>query len=144
MALHQVLQDGLELLLPVIRHTQSAKALAMFLSLIINGEITDGPLRDALLAARLIPMLKPNTTKGIRPLAVGEIITRIAANLVLRNVDCKALFPSIQLGVKISGGPERAIHTIQALIENQPNHQPTTNDDNDSTIILISTDIKNA
>ena len=129
------------LMLPLMRHKQSAKALAMFLTLIIKGEIGDGPLRDTLLAARLIPLLKPDTNdKGIRPLAVGEVITRIAANLVLENVKSYLLFPSIQLGVGVSGGPERAIHTIQALLEKQP----VQSNDNNETVILISTDIKNA
>jgi hypothetical protein len=125
------------LITPLLRYAQTANALALLFTLIINGEISDGPLRDCLLAARLIPMIKPNTVKGIRPLAVGEVITRIAANLVLRNSNCHTLFPSIQLGMKVSGGPERAIHTIQSLLESQPT-------DDNSTIILISTDIKNA
>ena len=87
-----------------------------------------------LLASRPIPLYKGSTT-NIRPIAIGELFTRIAGNIILKEIDGTKLFPDIQFGVRVSGGAERAIHITQAILETASQ---------DPSIICLSVDLSNA
>jgi len=53
---------------------------------LVRGE---APLRDWFTGARLIPLAKTSgPCGGVRPIAVGEAFTRIAANFALERLCC--------------------------------------------------------
>ncbi len=109
-------------------------ALANMFSYIMNGDIHSVRLKQLLLACKLLAVLKPNTNK-YRPLAMGEIFIRICGTFILNKLDTPSLFPDIQLGVKVPGGAERALHVINSHLQHHVN---------DGTTILLSIDIENA
>ena len=121
------------MLTPLISSPACRPGLALLFSLIMNGDIADGPLKDMLRCARLIPISKPDD--GIRPIAIGELFVRVSANLLINKLQLQKLFPEIQYGVGISGGTEKAIHSAQAWLERHVQ---------DKTTIMIKTDIRNA
>jgi hypothetical protein len=88
-----------------------------------------------ILSCRLVPITPQESLQKVRPISVGEVIYRIAGLLSLRSVDPQKVFPTIQLGINTPGGVERALHKLQAAVEQHHNN---------NTIIAISTDIKNA
>jgi hypothetical protein len=121
------------MIIPLLENQVCRRGLAIVFTHIINGSIPDGTLKDTLRAARLIPLSKP--TNGVRPIAIGEIFTRLAANISLQKVPLKTMFPTIQFGLGKSSGVESAVLTAQALLDKHTE---------DPSICLISTDIKNA
>ena len=121
------------MIIPLLENVVCRKALAIVFTQIINGSIPNGMLNQTLRAARLIPLSKP--TPGVRPIAVGEIFMRVAASIVLRNIPLRSVFPSIQFGLGRSAGVESAVLTAQALLDKHLT---------DESVVLISTDIKNA
>ena len=87
-----------------------------------------------LLSSNLTALPKPNG-KGIRPIAVGEVLYRLAAFRLQKltcNLSSSELKP-IQLGVGVSGGCENIIHNLQHLLE-----------DNNKPVAVLSIDCKNA
>jgi len=66
--------------------------------------------------------------------------------MALKNVQASKAFPSIQLGVGISGGTERALHAVQAEIELCSFSAATDNSvSNPNTdVAVLSIDMKNA
>jgi hypothetical protein len=81
---------------------------------IANGLFT-GEVRDRLLASRLIPLRKPNG--DIRPIAIGEVLYRMAALYTLSLFKSSACFKRIQYGVGLPGGVERALHIIDNAMD---------------------------
>jgi hypothetical protein len=94
-----------------------------FITYIINGSVS-GTARTRLLASRLIPILKDPVTHGIcptkdriRPVAVGEVFYRLAAQCALYKCGpLSTLFPKIQRGFH-KGSVERVVHSINAHLE---------------------------
>jgi hypothetical protein len=94
-----------------------------FITYIINGSVS-GTARTRLLASRLIPIPKDPFAHGIcptkdmiRPVAVGEVFYRLAAQCAL----CKCgplstLFPEIQRGLH-KDSVERVVHSINAHLD---------------------------
>jgi hypothetical protein len=121
------------MIVPLLDNQVCRRGLAIVFTHIINGTIPEGTLKETLRAARLIPLSKP--TNGVRPIAIGEIFTRLAANISLQKVSLKSIFPTIQFGLGKSAGVESAVLTAQALLDKH---------NDDPSICLISTDIKNA
>ena len=83
---------------------------------IIEGNL--GPAAVDLLTAAV----SVATDKGgdqVRPLAVPEILYKVAAMLLLESINpfIPALFPTIQLGCGVKGGTEQAIHRTQLALE---------------------------
>ena len=75
---------------------------------------------------------------GVRPIAVGEVIRRLASRLcclVVRPSLPNVFLPYGQVGVGISGGLEAAIHVTRRYIFQHAS---------DSTIALLKVDMKNA
>jgi hypothetical protein len=83
---------------------------------IINGELSDAAA-DVITAA-----ISVATDKGgdrVRPLAVPEILYKLAGLVVLESIEqhIPALFKSIQLGCGVKNGVEIAIHRTQLALE---------------------------
>jgi hypothetical protein len=67
----------------------------------------------ALAGARLIPLGKANN--GVRPIAIGETIRRIAGKLLVSKYQSpvSSSFAPLQMGVGIRGGAETLIHKVR-------------------------------
>ena len=79
------------------------------------------PEHGAILAgARLIPIGK--TGGGVRPIAVGEFIRRLAGKLLVQRyqMDAAKSLPPVQYGVGVKGGAEAIIHHARAWLETAP------------------------
>jgi hypothetical protein len=105
-----------ELIAPLLRDEACARSLCILIADILNGVLSVAE-REYLLASRLIAVKKGES--GIRPIAIGEVFTKLAGLYALSQVaGClPAIFEPIQLGVGAAGGPERAVHLIRAAIE---------------------------
>ena len=89
----------------ILRHNDAFTDLMTILANnIANGTLSP---RELFLGARIIP-LKKNSAGGIRPIAVGEILYRIAARAVVQEV--KFQLQPFQFGVKSKLGVEPIIH----------------------------------
>jgi hypothetical protein len=95
---------------------QTLEAVATLIQQICNGTLPIG-LRDYLLPSNLIPLSKPNG--GIRPIAVGEIFWRAAANYLLsqNRGTIRGVLSPHQFGCAVPGGTEHVIHTLQTILE---------------------------
>ena len=111
-------------LIYILRYNE---AFLGFLTRVAN-RIADGSmhLRHLLIGARVVP-LKKNDRGGLRPVAVGEIVYRVAAKAVLQQVQFSLL--PFQLGVKTKLGVEPIVHLLGLKGPNSD---------------VISLDIKNA
>ena len=69
------------MLRPLLSNDSCRRGLATIFSLIINGEIRTPLVREALRAARLIPV--PKSSPGVRPIAIGELFARVASVFAL-------------------------------------------------------------
>jgi len=104
--------------------------------LILDGILNDtfdAVAKELLLSCTLIAL--PKKAGGIRPIAMGEVFVKLAClyGLALIKGHLSKLLPSIQFGVGVSGGSEKAVHTLQgALSYSHPN------------AVLLSCDITNA
>ena len=74
----------------------------------------------ALAAARLIPIGKKGG--GVRPIAVGELIRRIAGKLLVSRYQAEAAVPlaPLQVGVGFAGGAEAIIHKTRGWLDTAP------------------------
>jgi len=105
-----------EMIASLIETPSCLKGLAMLTQDIINGDIPRDA-REILLSSRLVPIAKSDG--GLRPIAMGESFYKLAALYVLNGFDAdhmRAIFPEVQLGVGVAGGPEIAVHRIQAAL----------------------------
>jgi hypothetical protein len=98
----------------LVNNSTCMDGLACLFQDILNNELP-ASIRPHLLACRLIASNKPNGSKGIRPIAIGELFYRVAATLAVRQVAEKAvrLLQPQQFGVGLSSGCERIIHALQ-------------------------------
>lgn len=115
----------------LMQDTVCREAVVLITTMIINGDFNQ-TARNHYLACRLLPLSK--SSGGIRPIAMPDAWCKLASIYVnkrlLENRD--KLFPQIQMGVGMPGGPERAVHTIRAAMEANPTH------------VVLNTDITNA
>ena len=77
--------------------------------------IFTGELHRRLQACCLTPLTKK--TSGIRPIAIMEVFTKCAAHCAVLLIEDRipSLFPTIQYGVKRSGGSETVAHLMRCL-----------------------------
>ena len=71
--------------------------------------------------ARLLAIAKPESS-GVRPIAIGEIFTRLVGKAVviqLRDALQNAMLP-LQFGVAVPGGAEAVVLGIRAALEAHP------------------------
>ena len=99
---------------------------------IINGNL---PIeaRQYLLASRLVALTKPSG--DMRPIAVGELLYRLAAVIAVSRVSDAAtkLLAPHQYGVGVSSGAERILHSVQHALTDGGGHKA-----------LLKIDISNA
>jgi hypothetical protein len=104
---------------------------------IINGDLSPEAV-DIIGAATSVAIDKGGDS--VRPLAVPEILYKIASMYVHRSVDhiIPRLFPSIQLGCGVKNGPEIALIRTQLALE-LGRHR-----DGGANTIVLSLDFRNA
>ena len=88
-------------------------------NLLLAGSF-DNEINSIIYGGRLIALSKKDG--GIRPIAVGYTLRRIAAKCANNHVIARrsqVLQPQ-QLGVGISGGAEAAVHAVRKLVQNLP------------------------
>jgi hypothetical protein len=107
----------------------------------INDGSADPSLFDFIGDSRVVALEKPDGG-GVRPIAIGDCLARIAGNCVCTTLqdDFAAFFTSVtpglpkdeprplQLGVGTKGGSETAIHSIRFLLEANPSWAVASND----------------
>jgi hypothetical protein len=121
------------MLLVAVDDPVAYRGLLRLLADIVNGNVND-EARQLLLAARLIPLSKREDPNGVRPIAVGEVLVRVAGKLafdLVRN-EVYALFESVQLGCGATGGAQTAATLIQLAARS------------DWPLLIILRDITNA
>ena len=124
------------MLRPLLHSSMCRKGLATVFSLLMNGDIRDPQTRETLRAARLIPVPKGVDATGVRPIAVGELFARLSCVFAMSTVKLASVFDDgIQLGQGIRSGVERAVLTVQALLDRHVT-EPTQ--------VVLSTDVENA
>lgn len=123
-------------LIPLAADPVCLELLCQLVRLIGNGEFPRS-LRHLLVASLLSAGSKPGSS-SVRPIANGEVLLQLTAHYLLDSVvsALPAIFPSIQLGVGVSGGSQRAVHLLQAFIDTSH----TLCDDP----LLVSLDVSNA
>jgi len=96
-------------------------ALTAFINLLMQGKCPSS-VTPLFLGGRLIALQKK--LGGIRPIAIGYSLRRLAAKCVNKyafGILKDSLSPS-QLGVGVSGGCEAAIQATRRFLENMPDH----------------------
>ena len=103
-----------------------------FVNVVLQGDLPT-EAREILFGGRLIALHKNDG--GVRPIAVGYTLRRLAAKCANANVIKRRneeLQP-IQVGVGVSGGAEAAIHALRRYVSTMP-------DDH----VLVKLDFSNA
>jgi hypothetical protein len=136
-------------ILPLVHHDGCRRILAKLLTCITNGAIPPtSKLRSILAASRLVAFAKPGG--GFRPVAMGEVVVRIATKILMRRIAQsgilpKEIFHNIQMGVGEKGGVERALHQMQSEWETGvENHTNTDNEETNEDISIALIDYTNA
>ena len=107
-----LLPAHLKELLKCDRRPALLDALASFCSAVANGHFSQGCMK-LLTAARLVPIGKRGG--GVRPIAVGDVLRRLAARCLFQAVLPQAtthLLPT-QVGIQVSGAAEMVARTCQ-------------------------------
>ena len=88
------------------------EALAAFCTQFVRGELPPEQ-RDLFCGARLIPIAKKPS--GVRPIAVGETLRRLAAKCLVEKYQSTVLeyLTPLQLGVGVRGATEAIIHRVK-------------------------------
>ena len=124
------------MLRPLLQSAICRQGLATVFSLLMNGDICDPQTRETLRAARLIPVPKGVDATGVRPIAVGELFARLSCVFAMSTVKLASVFDDgIQLGQGIRSGVERAVLTVQALLDRHVTER---------TQVVLSMDVENA
>jgi hypothetical protein len=110
--------DRLTELINLLLHNKAPSSLGVYIS-----------------AAPVIPLLKQEN--GIRPIAVGEVLRRLAskAALAMLRPKIKEFFLPHQVGIGLSSGGEALVHATQFLLET---------DGDDAGLSLLGIDFSNA
>jgi hypothetical protein len=92
---------------------------------ICNGAFT-GDAKRRLLASALVPLSKGAQTAAVRPIAMGEVLVKLAAHysMTLIEEQLSKLFAHIQYGVKRSGGSESAAQLVRAAVDESCRSHP--------------------
>ena len=93
-------------------------ALTRLMNFLLSGKVSP-LLAPWLCGAPLTALFKKNG--GVRPIAVGEVLHRLASRLCchfIRPFLPDTFLPHGQVGVGIQGGLEGAIHTVRCALSN--------------------------
>ncbi|KAI5645635.1 reverse transcriptase (RNA-dependent DNA polymerase) domain-containing protein [Phthorimaea operculella] len=107
------------------------ESLAALFNLILSGRVPND-ITPVLYGANLCALKKKDG--GIRPIAVGSTLRRIASKICCKKVlpQLSSRFQPIQLGFGSKGGCEAAVHATRTYLENN------------SGEVLIKVDVRNA
>jgi hypothetical protein len=113
--------------------------LAIYFAQFVSGKFPQ-TLAQYYASARLIPLIKKNG--GIRPLAVGDTLRRLACKLALTliKVDIPAVFHPHQYGVGLPNGAETIIHSVASAMENLADDENILQIDFSNAFNLVSRD----
>ncbi|MBA2721612.1 MAG: hypothetical protein H0U56_01695 [Methylibium sp.] len=117
----------------IIKDPDCMRGVCAIVQDIINGDI-EPAAAACLTACTSVAIGKPHSD-GVRPLAIPETLYKLAGLHALESIKhlMPELFPSIQLGCGVKGGPEIAVHRTQLALERGG---PDT--------VVLRTDFKNA
>ena len=103
---------GGDMLSCLINDPACMQGLATMVQLILDNKVP-AVIRPYLLSCRLIPLTKPSG--GIRPIAVSELLYKLAAKYAAMVVSkqAKTLLAPHQFSIATSNGCEKIIHTMQ-------------------------------
>ena len=106
-----------ELILYLLQDDLTKGDMAEVLLDIINNRVSES-VRERLTQCRLVAIgkpTKPGTPPGVRPIAVGEAILKIAATVVVTSIegDIVNIWNNLQFGVGIVAGNEIIAHRVQ-------------------------------
>src|SRR4029077_5874317 len=109
--------------------------LALLIADICNGTLPD-EAKEYILPSHLVAVTKPKSNTSIRPISMGEIFYRAAANYAVRRVTEAAarILGPIQFGVGKGAGCEQAVHRLQHMLTRTHPHR----------LAGIAVDFKNA
>ena len=107
-----------ELLLPLVTDDECLSGLSEIIKDMCNGRLR-GEARERLCAAKLIGLRKQQPNGGTRPIAMGEVLYKIAGQYQLSLIPNGpgSMFPKIQFGVGIKAGIDKAFHETTMLLE---------------------------
>ncbi|XP_055329609.1 uncharacterized protein LOC129582190 [Paramacrobiotus metropolitanus] len=108
-------------------------ALCKLINFLVAGKLPE-VLRPVLFGANLIALSKKDG--GVRPIAVGNVLRRLAAKIVTKRCGKKAneLFTPTQVGCGTRGGAEAAVHAVRSFIH----------EEHDGLRVLFKIDYRNA
>ena len=98
-------------------------SVAFFISMIVrdiqNNDVSE-VARDALTTCRLVALGKPGG--GIRPIAIGEVLLKIACAIAVGDVSphLQEYLKDLQFGMLTSGGCEAVHHAMEAALAADP------------------------
>jgi hypothetical protein len=103
------------MLIPIIRDPVCRPPLFALLERIRNGDL-DAATSRLLLSSRVVPIEKPNG--GIRPVAIGEMLVRLASRHAMETIAGAATkyFGDIQLGCGATGGAQVASQVMLGVL----------------------------
>ncbi|XP_073948774.1 LOW QUALITY PROTEIN: uncharacterized protein [Choristoneura fumiferana] len=93
------------------------KDLTALVNIMLAGQVPDG-IKDVLYGANLCALIKKDG--GIRPIAVGSTLRRLAAKIACRSILLK--YPElqpVQLGFGSKSGCEAAVHAVRTFLEHK-------------------------
>lgn len=104
------------LLSVALRRPAVVKMVSVLVGLVAQGS---APGQQLLCASRLTPLAKPDG--GVRPIAVGELLFRLIAKVLLRHYFKPDMLLPVQLGVGSRGGTEPIVRAVErALADDLP------------------------
>ena len=95
---------------------KALQALTKVINLMVDGKLPED-VSPFMAGARLHAVKEKDG--GIRPIAVGNLLRRLASKLVAREVATKAasMLSPHQLGVGVRGGCEAIVHSVEKVLE---------------------------
>ena len=107
------------LLKPLMQDDVCVDGVVLLVQLVANNEL-DPSSRALITTSLLLGIPKPN--QDIRPIAIGDLFLKLAARYCF-NLDAHrfpSVFEPLQLAIGSPGGCERAVQTLQAKLETNP------------------------
>lgn len=136
-----------ELLAVLIRERECGLGIAAIVRDICNG-VFEGSIRDRLTASCVIGIEKSDGS--VRPIAMGEVLYKLAGMYLVSMIPDAAcsLFPTVQYGVGIPAGTEKAFHNAVVALRYGPREErmdvTPERKDGEPRRIAICCDIRNA
>ena len=104
------------------RRSHFTKSLALYLNSVLVGKLS--PIESAIFASARLIALQKDDKGGIRPIAIGSHLRRLATKFAVRKVmlatkDTPTFLPE-QVGIGVKSPCEALIHAVNFTFENNP------------------------